>query len=51
MATLEIGHIAEGHLIVGYVARLKVLDENGKAYFAMRTLDVNDMEALGLAED
>ena len=40
-----------GHIVVGYVAHLKVLDENGQLYFAMRSKDINDMEALGLAQD
>lgn len=40
-----------GHIVVGYVAHLKVLDENGELYFAIRTRDLNDMEALGLALD
>lgn len=43
--------VPEGHLVVGYVAHLKVLDEEGKLYFSARQKDVNDMEALGLSTD
>lgn len=43
--------VPEGHLVVGYVAHLKVLDENGELYFSARSKDVNDMEAIGLSYD
>lgn len=43
--------VPEGHLVVGYVAHLKVLDEKGELYFSARSRDVNDMEALGLSVD
>jgi hypothetical protein len=46
---LEITSLPDGHIIIGYVAHLKVLDDYGRLYFAMRTKDVNDMEAFGLA--
>jgi hypothetical protein len=38
-------------MVVGYVAQLKVLAPDGSFYWAMRTRDVNDMEAYGLAHD
>lgn len=43
--------VPEGHIVVGYVAHLKVLNEKGELYFSARSKDVNDMEALGLAVD
>ena len=43
--------VPEGHIVVGYVAHLKVLDENGELYFSARSKDCNDMEALGLTYD
>lgn len=50
-ATIEIGNIPEGHVIVGYFAQVKVLDKDGKAYYAMRARDLNDMECYGMAMD
>jgi hypothetical protein len=50
MNTIDIS-VPDGHIVVGYVAHLKVLDEIGNLYFGLRSKDVNDMEALGLAVD
>lgn len=52
MAELVLGNmLPENHVVVGYVVHLKVLDQDGNLYFAMRTQGLNDMEALGLASD
>lgn len=46
---LTVGHIPTSHTVVGYVAYLKVLDEDGDAYYAQRTDGLGDMEMLGMA--
>lgn len=51
MNNIEIGSLPEGHVILGYIAHLKVLDTDNSLYFAMRSKDLNDMEAYGLAID
>lgn len=48
---LEVNHIPEGHVIVGYVAHLKVLDKDGEEYWATRDNGLGDMEMLGMAHD
>lgn len=48
---LPIGHMPAGHLVVGYVAHLKVMDTNGDLYFATRVDGLNDMEMYGMAQD
>jgi hypothetical protein len=48
---LHVGHMPEGHLVVGYVAHIKVMDDNGELYFATRVNGLNDMEMLGMAQD
>ncbi|MGH3433181.1 MAG: hypothetical protein ACRDQB_10125 [Thermocrispum sp.] len=49
--SLKVQRIPSDHMVVGYVAYLKVLDENGDMYFAQRIEGINDMEALGMATD
>lgn len=46
---LAIANIPRGHIIVGYVSHLKVLDNEGELYFAQRTGGLNDMEKFGLS--
>lgn len=48
---LEIGGIPDGHIVSGHIAYLKVIDEKGESYWAMRSEGINDMEALGMATD
>lgn len=50
-AHIEVANIPEGHVIVGYIAQFKVLDEDGELYWAIRRPDVNTMEAYGMACD
>lgn len=45
---ISINKIDDGHIVVGYVAVLKVLDKNGEVYWATRSDDLNDMEAYGM---
>lgn len=47
---LELGAIPPSHTPVGYVAYVKVLDEDGQLYWALRSDGLNDMEKLGMAE-
>jgi hypothetical protein len=47
--TIPIGHMPSGHLVVGYIAHLKVMDDNGRLYFATRVDGLNDMEMYGMA--
>lgn len=51
MTQLDISSLPKGHVVLGYVACLKVLDENGELYFAMRSTGLNDMESLGMTHD
>lgn len=51
MTELRLNNVPDDHLVVGYVAHLKMLDEKGQLYFALRTHGLNDMEALGLTCD
>lgn len=46
---LAVGHIPVNHTVVGYIASVKVLDESGNAYYALRTDGLPDMEMLGMA--
>jgi hypothetical protein len=48
---LEIGEMPDGHVVVGYIASLKMLDEEGTIYWAMRNDGLNSMESLGMASD
>lgn len=48
---LDVGYMPEGHVVVGYIAYIKVLDKNGEAYWASRNKDLNMMEQLGMALD
>lgn len=47
-AHIYVNGIPEGHIIAGYVAVVKVIDEEGGAYWATRTKDLNDMEGFGM---
>ena len=49
--TLYISNIPENHIVAGHLTYLKVLDENGEEYWAMRTAGLNLMEGLGCATD
>jgi hypothetical protein len=49
-ATIQVDHIKDGHVIVGYVACIKVLDEDGELYWATRQDGVNDAEAYGMGQ-
>lgn len=42
-------NIPEDHTIVGFVVYFKVLDEEGRLYWAQRSMGMNDMEQYGLA--
>lgn len=46
---LRVGHIPANHTVVGYITSIKVLDENGEPYYAIRTDGLSDMEKLGMA--
>jgi hypothetical protein len=48
---LKVGHIPDGHVVVGYIAYVKVLDGDGQYYWASRDDGINDMEKLGMAHD
>lgn len=45
---LNIDSIPDGHVAVGYVATIKLLDENGKVYWAHRSAGLDDMELYGM---
>lgn len=47
-ANIEVTGIPDGHIIVGFISIVKVLDENGDTYWATRSKDINDMEGLGM---
>jgi hypothetical protein len=49
--TLEVGYMPKGHLVAGYIAYIKVIDENGDYYWASRQEGLNNMEQLGMACD
>jgi hypothetical protein len=49
--SIEVHHIPPGHVVVGYVAQLKVLDKDGEEYWATRDEGLGDMEMLGMAHD
>ena len=46
---LSVGHIPTSHTVVGYISSIKVLDEDGVEYYAIRTDGLADMEKLGMA--
>lgn len=46
---LSVGHIPEKHTVVGFLAYIKVLDDDGEMYWASRSDGLNDMEKLGMA--
>lgn len=48
---LTVGHMPENHVVVGYIAYLKVLDKDGEEYWASRDNGLGDMEMLGMAHD
>lgn len=48
---MEINGIPDGHVVVGHISYLKVLDAEGECYWAFRNDGLNSMEALGLAVD
>jgi len=48
---IEVHHIPPGHVVVGYVAHLKLLDKDGEEYWATRDNGLGDMEMLGMAHD
>lgn len=48
---IELDNLPEGHIIVGYVTSIKILDEEGNYYWSLRKRDLNDMEAFGMATD
>ncbi|MGW4127979.1 hypothetical protein [Amycolatopsis japonica] len=50
-AHIDIHKIPDGHVIVGYIAAIKILDEDGECYFAVRNDGLNMMETLGMAHD
>ena len=50
-AHIDVDKIPDGHVIVGYVAALKILDGDGDVYFAIRNDGLNMMETLGMARD
>ena len=51
-ATIKVESIPEGHVVVGYiVVNLKVLDENGDLYWALRRDGLDSMESYGMAHD
>lgn len=45
---IDVDRIPEGHIVVGYVAVVKLLDEEGKEYWATRSQGINDMEGFGM---
>lgn len=45
---IEVPSIPDGHIVVGSVSVLKMLDTDGQDYWAMRPVGVNDMEAFGM---
>jgi hypothetical protein len=45
---IKVDHVPEGHIITGHVTVMKVLDSEGNAYWATRSMDLNDMEAYGM---
>lgn len=49
--TLEVGYMPLGHTVVGYIAYVKMLDENGEFYWGSRSDGLNAMESLGMAHD
>lgn len=50
-ATIEVGFVPSGHMVAGYIAYLKVIDETGDYYWASRDNGLNTMEMLGMAQD
>lgn len=50
-ATIKLNNMPDGHLVVGYIAMIKMLDAKGNLYWSLRMLDLNDMEAYGLVMD
>lgn len=48
-SSIEVTALPKGHIVVGYIAHLKVLDEEGEEYFATRIDGLGDMEMLGMA--
>lgn len=49
--SIQVNGLEEGEMIIGYIGMFKVLSREGKYYWATRSYDVNDMEALGMAHD
>jgi hypothetical protein len=48
---LQINNIPAGHLVVGHLTYLKMIDENGEDYWGLRTAGLNLMEGIGCATD
>lgn len=49
--TIEVGYMPKGHMVVGYIAYLKVIDTEGDYYWASRANGLDNMEQLGMAHD